>query len=168
MAILDRRLIPFLEMLAEIGLDWLVFELVDGIRRGRESEESAEALLSARKHVHSGKIELAANLSKASNDVEPLAGDEQLDWVARYVSERLEAVIAGMTATLDNINEIVEQDKSTRLLQAKRENYSKIILLDGERQLEVDRLRVTAALGQLPKLREALTSWVANAQKSVP
>ena len=36
MAILDRRLIPFIEMLAELGMDWLAFELMEGIRLGRE------------------------------------------------------------------------------------------------------------------------------------
>jgi hypothetical protein len=58
MAILDRRLIPFIEMLADLGLDWLAFELIDGIRRGREPEESAKALMVARERVRAGEVKL--------------------------------------------------------------------------------------------------------------
>ena len=42
MAILDPRLLPLLETLAASGADWLAFEIVDGVRRGREPEEPEE------------------------------------------------------------------------------------------------------------------------------
>ena len=51
MAVLDPRLLPFIEMLAELGMDWLVFELVDGIRRGDEPAEDEYALTLARQQI---------------------------------------------------------------------------------------------------------------------
>lgn len=57
MVTLDRRLIPFLEMLTEEGLDWLAFELIDGVRRGREPEEAPEALADARELVQRGAVQ---------------------------------------------------------------------------------------------------------------
>ena len=48
MAILDPRLLPFIEVLAELGMDWLAFELVDGVRRGKEPVEDEAALRRAR------------------------------------------------------------------------------------------------------------------------
>ena len=42
MAILEARLLPLIETLAEAGADWLAFEVVDGIRAGRVAEEHLE------------------------------------------------------------------------------------------------------------------------------
>ena len=50
MAILDPRLLPFIDMLAELGIDWLAFELVEGIRRGEERLEDKGALARASTH----------------------------------------------------------------------------------------------------------------------
>jgi hypothetical protein len=167
MAILDRRLIPFIEMLTELGLDWLVFELVDGIRRGRESEESAESLKLAREHVRSGKIELAEREPGASVEAEPLVGDEQLDWVANFVDERLTATLAEMAASLDNIDGIVgpiRHEAAVKPFQADAAPSPALVLLDGEEQRKVGRPQLEEARAQLPKLREALASWLASAQ----
>lgn len=48
MAVLDPRLMPLIEMLTTVAADWLAFELIDGNRRGREVEETANALTIAR------------------------------------------------------------------------------------------------------------------------
>ena len=51
MAILDPRLIPFIEMLADLGLDWLAFELIEGVRRGEEPVETEDALALVRQRI---------------------------------------------------------------------------------------------------------------------
>lgn len=48
MAVLDPRLIPLIETLAAADLDRLAFEIIEGLRRGVESEEPAETLEMAR------------------------------------------------------------------------------------------------------------------------
>lgn len=167
MAILDRRLIPFIEMLTELGLDWLVFELVDGIRRGRELEESAELLKLAREHVRSGKTDLAEREPGATVEPEPLLGDKQLDWAARYVDERLTATLAEMAASLDNIDGIVGpicDEEAAKAFQADAAPSPALVLLDGEEQRKVGRPQVEEAQGHLPKLRGALASWLASPQ----
>ncbi len=160
MAILDRRLIPFIEMLTELGLDWLAFELVDGVRRGREPEESTEALMLARLRVRSGKVEIVEREQVASVDAEPLLGDDQLDWAAHYVDERLTETLAEMSASLENIDGIVEPSLPEEI--ADGHPTPTIILLVGDDDRKVGRAQVKEAQAQLPKLREALSSWLAS------
>ena len=78
MAILDPRLLPFIEMLTELDMHWLAFELVEGVRRGEEPVEDESALLRAR--------ERSRRASDAGEDIErygsalgatiPLSGDD--------------------------------------------------------------------------------------------
>ncbi len=91
MAVLDPRLLPLLETLAGAGADWLAFEIVDGIRRGRELVEPEELLGAAREKVRSRQLS-----DRLSADVpvlaEPIFGDEQIVWAANYVAARLDGV----------------------------------------------------------------------------
>jgi hypothetical protein len=161
MAILDRRLIPFVEMLTDFGLDWLAFELIDGIRRGREPEETTEALTVAREQVRADEVKnVKRELAESVEAGSPL-GDGQLDWAARYVDERLEATLAEMSASLDNIDGIVGPTHHEGAA-GSRPAAAALVLLNREERWKVDRAMVEDARGQLPKSREALASWLAS------
>lgn len=155
MAILDRRLIPLIEILTDLGLDWLAFEMVDGIRRGREPEETAQDLMVARKQVRDGEMKSVESKPIESVEAELLLGDDQLNWAADYLAERLEAIFAEMSASLNNIDGIIGTTDSH--LPA-----ASLVLRDGEEDWTVDDAIVKEAQSQLPKLRKALTSWFAS------
>lgn len=48
MAILDARYLPFIEILTELGMDWLASDRIEGIPRGNEPLEDEHALAQAR------------------------------------------------------------------------------------------------------------------------
>jgi hypothetical protein len=51
MAILDARLFSMIETLVAAGLDWLAFELIEGVRRGQEIEETNDILAISRERA---------------------------------------------------------------------------------------------------------------------
>jgi hypothetical protein len=166
MAILDRRLIPFIEMLTDLGLDWLAFELVDGIRRGREPEETAEALIVAREQVRAGKVNAVKSEPAVGIETEPLLGDDQLEWTARYVDERLRETLAEMMVSLDNIDGIVGLPPD-KVVADTHPGAAAIVLRDGDEDRKVGRPQVEEARNQLLKLRGALASWLASTRTDI-
>lgn len=170
MANLDRRLIPFIEMLTELGLDWLAFELIDGVRRGREPAVSPEVLKLAREHVRTGKSEVTEYDGSIAVESDPLVGDEQLDWVARYVDERIYATLTEMAIALDNIDRIVDstrEDQATIAPLPDTMPQAAIVLLDGDEQMKVGRHQIEEAQTQIPILREALAKWLASTRQDL-
>jgi predicted NBD/HSP70 family sugar kinase len=166
MAILDPRLVPFIGMLSEVGLDWLAFELVDGVRRGREPEENVEALKRAREHVRAGERKIAALELGGSVEAEPLVGDDQVEWAARYVEERLGATLDEMAASFNNIDCIVgsiRDEETLDVVHAGDRPSPSLLLIDGKERRKVDRGQLEAAQGHLPELRRVLAIWLANA-----
>ena len=160
MAILDRRLIPFIEMLTELGIDWLAFELIEGIRRGQEPIEREDALALARQWVNTGNAEKFGRNPADSVEGEPLLGDIQLEWAAGYVNERLEATLAEMSASLGALDKIVSSGREGR---AKTTEASPVlVLLNAEEDRQIGRTQVEEAQAQLPKLRQSLENWLAS------
>ena len=67
-------------MLTELGMDWLAFELIDGIRRGNEPVEDEHALARAGERTgHPTSREVHPHPSAAAT---PILGDDQLKWAA--------------------------------------------------------------------------------------
>ena len=96
MAILDQRLIPLVEILADLGIDWLAFEMIDAVRRGHESKESEEALEMARRWRDSYDPEkFAPPFEDGIKGMAPY-GENQVKWAARYIYGRVEASISHM------------------------------------------------------------------------
>lgn len=168
MAVLDPRLIPFIETLTDVGVDWLAFEIVDGIRRGREPEESAETLIGAREQARgSGKITVEHEVTK-EDETQPLLGDDQLKWAAHYVNERLEETLSEMSASLDNIDAIIGEIPADEAAPIGHQSESTIVLRAEEEDRKVGRAQVDAARGQVDALREALASWLASTATDAP
>lgn len=165
MAMMDQRLIPFIEMLIELGMDWLAFELIEGVRRGQEPIEKEDALALARQKARTGSAEKFARNPGDSVVEDPLVGDNQLEWAARSVSERLEATLAEISASLCALDEMVASDREG---QAKIAEHSAVlVLIDEEQDREVSRTQVEEAQGQLDGLRQSLETWLVSTQSDI-
>lgn len=173
MAVLDPRLLPLLETLAGAGADWLAFEVVDGVRRGREPLEPEELLRTAREKVRSRQPP-----DRQSADIpvlaEPILGDDQIVWAANYVAARLDGVLADLDEGCAMI-EAVAENSSYKFRQddpAVSEITPKIpvkITLIGQEGHPVDRSSIAAAQEGVVSLRDALARWSIEARgKTMP
>ena len=162
MAILDPRLLPFIETLADLGMDWLVFELVDGIRRGDEPAEDEHALKLARREKTE---QLPANdLERhASADSVPtyFLGDRQLQWAAEYVVERLSDTLDEMSQSIDALDEFFD-DLEVKQPEASAAEPLLVLIDEGEESV-VGRAQIEAAQAHLRELSEALDVWLRSA-----
>ena len=160
MAILDPRLLPFIEVLAELGMDWLAFELVDGVRRGKEPVEDEAALRRARDRTRraSDAGEDKEQFGSPGGAATPLLGDDQLEWAARYVDERLRAALDQIAHSLDALDEIVA-GLDARPSDAPMAT-TRLVLRGDESAYTVGRAEVDGARVRLSALRVALDAWV--------
>jgi hypothetical protein len=167
MARLDRRLLPLIETLAASGADWLAFELTDGIRSGRVVEEQPEALERARTLVREGSfgsIPVLEHDPEISPHIEPIAGDEQIDWAIQFVSTRLENTVAMLASALEGLDDIVKESSRTEAPVGTEMMASEVtlVLQIDEAFLQVERLGAMAALNAVQALRSALSTWGAT------
>ena len=165
MAILDRRLVPLVELLTEIGMDWLAFELMEGIERGQEPIENEDALALAREQARRNRIEKVVRVPSENVVGKPILGDKQLEWVADHVYERLEATIAQMLASLDALDELVASDRKREGEIA--EPIAVSVVLDTEEDRAVSRIEAAEAQAHLGALRQSLDSWLENALSDI-
>jgi len=162
-AVLDPRLLPLLETLAASGADWLAFEIVDGVRRGREPEEPEELLQAARQNVRSQQperipspeiLELAA----------PILSDDQILWAADYVLARLDGALADLDAGYAMIetiaNDSAGRSKKAGLSSAETDSTMPVtVIVLGEEDSPIEHRSIAAARNSLPALRDALVAW---------
>jgi len=164
MAIIDTRLTPLIEALATVDADWLAFEILDGLRRGRVAEETHEDLQIAQSLVRSAKRATRHSAERASPppSAEPITGDEQIHWAATYISERISDVLLTLEVTLDQLDAIL----STGLPPEKRptpaslrDEVTLVLQTDHEEQLSIRRGDAATARAALPELQSALLTW---------
>ena len=162
MAILNQHLVSLIEILTELGIDWLAFELIEGIRRGGEPVEDERALALARDRTGTRHPNEADQHLSADDEPKPFLDVAQLEWAARYVSERLGATLAEMTQSLDALDEIVD-DGDVRQ-SAESHSSAVLVLLDGGEEHTVSRAQIEAAQARLPELDKALHAWISSAR----
>ena len=168
MAVLDARLFPLLETLASAGLDWLAFEIVDGVRRGREPLETEEMLQAVREQVRSRQYSdrMSADLPVMAK---PIRGDDQIVWAGNHVFSRLDGILedldkgcAMIEAVAQARGEIYGQDHPA-LFKATAGVPLKILMINPEGH-PVDHGAILAAKNELIFLKAALDRWVREAQ----
>ena len=157
MAKLDPRLLPVVEILTELGMDWLVQELIEAIRRGDEPPEDEHALALARKQVGQAPPDEITLHTSADSETPPFLSDDQLQWAAKYVFDRLSATLAEMFYSLDALNQIVEDAEGKQPTTSRTEPV--LVLFDGDEERTVRRAQVAIAQDRLPELRTALDAW---------
>lgn len=164
MAVLDPRLLPLLGALADTGADWLAFEIVEGVRRGRESLEPEGILKVAREKVRS-RQQSDRFTTDVSSAVEPILGDEQIVWAADYVVARLEGALADLDAGYATMKAVAEAPSDT--FEEYLSSFSKArvvaplqVALIGQDGPPIDQLSIDAAKKGIESLREALAQWL--------
>lgn len=171
-AILDPRLLELIETLVAARLDWLAFELIEGIRLGRSPDETEEALAAARQSVRSDAQPKARGEPHVLfEEPKPIPADEQVEWAATYVEERLDAALEQLQASLETLDFIVEatierQDPQDAATQAsgKTDQDMTLVLLDLEGDRKSSRNEVAGARDDFSALHAALAEWTARAR----
>ena len=165
MAVLDRRLLQFIEMLTDIGMDWLAFELIEGVRRGREPTETEEILTLARDPTRTGHQEELKYSVGDGLEVQPILGDAQLNWAVEYVDQRLEAILAEMAASFGALDALVASRSDTTT--ESRPGPTIVVLLSADEERKLDQNLVREAQARLPTLQQSLRDWLTSAQSSL-
>jgi hypothetical protein len=163
MATIDPRLIPLIETLIAVDADWLALEILDGLRLGIVPEEIPEDLLSTQLAVREAKRQMRRSEERA---VPPpigktIVGDEQVDWAAEYVSDRLSDAVSMLQASFDQLNQIVRTNREFHAPPSER-TLEQGFDLTLQTEAEGPTLRsseVEDAIAAIQRLREALLSW---------
>src|SRR5579871_4705022 len=108
MATIDPRLVPLIETLIVADADWLALEILDGLRLGIVAEEIPEHLLATQLAVREAKRQERRSEGRAVPPpvAKPILGDDQVDWAAKYVVDRLSDAVSMLRASLDQLNQI--------------------------------------------------------------
>ncbi|MER9606466.1 hypothetical protein [Mesorhizobium sp. M0243] len=172
MAILDPRLLELIETLVAARLDWLAFELMEGVQVGRPPEESEEALAAVRESIRGNAQPKARGEPQAiAVETKPIPPEDQVEWAAAYVEERLGDALEQLQASIDTLDFVVKEtterrDKAGAVAQptdASEPRAVAVLLdLDGERKSGRD--DVVVASESFPTLRTALAEWTAKSR----
>jgi hypothetical protein len=166
MAILDTRLLPLIEALADSGADWLAFEILEGVRLGRVPEETHAELESTRSAVRLGKRQMRLSEQRAVPPPAPvpILGDEQIQWAAEYLEKRISDAVLMLQETLDQLERIISGAQTLDGApsgSAAKEGVTLVLQTDYER-LSVRRRDAAGGKAALSKLGEAIKAWVAS------
>ena len=171
MAILDPRLLELIETLVASRLDWLAFELIEGVQAGRPPEESEEALAAARESIRGNAQPKARGEPQAiAVEAKPIPPDEQIDWAAAYVEGRLGAALEQLQSSIDTLDFVaegtIERPDTPRGAVAQPTDASEpravAVLLDLEGDRKSGRDDIAGARESFPTLRTALAEWAAQ------
>ena len=172
MAILNPRVLELIETLVASRLDWLAFELIEGIRLGRLPDEPEEVLAAARQSVRSDAQPKARGEPHVLlEQPKPIPADEQVEWAAAFVEARLDAALEQLQSSLETLDFIVEatierQDPQDVPTQAsgKTDQDVTLVLLDIEGDRKSSRDDVAGARDDFSTLHVALAEWTARAR----
>jgi hypothetical protein len=173
MAILDARLLPLIETLAAADLDWLAFEIVDGVRAGRVDEETPEALASIRGAIASAKLkdfQLEKRVPAAPTipaAAQPIVRDEQIRWATEYVDKRLTDALTMLQTSIDQLEDIVSKPPRGDIRVEAGVDHDVSLVFQGEAEKSTSaRAQTAEAIAALGALRHALSSWETSTRES--
>jgi hypothetical protein len=108
---IDSRLQPLFVVMNDAGFDWIVSEILESLRQGHPRLASKNELESIRAKIDHHD-ETPEDVPADSEFVEPIVGDDQIDFVVNLVRGRFEE-ITGM---------LEEASKNLRLISATSES----------------------------------------------
>jgi hypothetical protein len=163
MATIDPKLLPLIETLIGVDADWLALEILDGLRLGIVAEEIHEDLLSTQLAVREAKRQMRRSEERAVPPPvgKPIVGDEQIDWAARYVSDRLSDAVSMLQASFDQLNQIVRTNWEVHAPRSERtleKGFDLTLQLEAEGPI-LRSSEMNEAISAISRLREALFSW---------
>jgi membrane protein involved in colicin uptake len=133
MAVIDLRVLDLIGTLTAARLDWLAFELIEGIQAGRRVEASEEMLTSTRRAIaDKNQPKARAEPHAVADKLEPIAGDDQIEWAASYVAERLDAALAQLDASVQALDMILSgEGAADNVAKAGSDTGISVVMLDG-------------------------------------
>lgn len=163
---LEPRLYPLLETLTGAGLDWLAQEIISGALAGRVTEESSDTLQAARSIVFRRTQDSGVRVvvKPSEERAEAFSADDQIEWAAQHVVQRLEQMLEMSRHSIDRLDELTQSKEPGKLLQQTGASIV-LVLADGEAVSKIDRAQLTAAIEGLSQLRDALGAWAAEARR---
>jgi len=160
MAILDRRILDLIETLAAARMDWLAFELIESLEKGRTSTEPPNILAVTRRKVRDDDASRVIGEPRPmSQEPQSIEGDDQIIWATKYVAERLDTTLAYLLQSIEALDAITRGAVRGTSHQADHASEQLVVLVDGEVQRQVKRVQVEAAIAILPQLRHSLDAW---------
>jgi hypothetical protein len=160
MATIDPRLIELVDTLVAAGADWLAFEILDGIRSGRPGEESGTRDREMHRSLRSWKDDKSSEpeARKGEAVVKPIEGDDQIEFAASYVVDRISEAIEMTSMSLDNLNRIsTKSSENPSEVDPGPQADMTLGLEDSEFRFTQEQARQLRRL--LPELRSSLSEW---------
>jgi len=160
MATIDPRLIELVDTLVAAGADWLAFEILDGIRFGKPGEEFDNRDREMHRSLRSWKDKKSSEPEPRKREAveKPIEGDDQIEFAASYVVDRITEAIEMTNMSLDNLNRI--SAKSSENLSEVEPGSQAAITLgmeDSTFRFTPDQAEQLRRL--LPELRSSLSEW---------
>lgn len=163
MAVLDPRLLDLINTLVKTRLDWLAFELAEGIQAGRPPEESEEALAAARKAVQSNEQPKVRGEPQVSASVAvPIEGDEQVEWAVAYVGDRIATALAQLEASIESLDLIIDGSPLGDRGATRVTTGSVSVFTDDATTRKTGRDDIIDARASITALRSSLAKWSAQ------
>jgi hypothetical protein len=158
-------MLDLIESLTAARMDWLAFELIEVIQAGRTPTETPGRLAATRQKIREDDQPKATGEPKlVSQEPQPIEGDDQIDWAAKYVAERLTATLEYLKQSIANLDAIAGRDLNDPAAMSEDADEPLVALADGEVQRNAGRAQVEAAIAALPQLRHSLEAWSAQAR----
>jgi hypothetical protein len=166
MATIDLRLIELVETLVAAGADWLAFEIFDEIRSGKPREVSDNRDPEMHRGLRSWKDDesSAPETRKGDAVMKPIEGDDQIEFAASYVVDRITEAIEMTTMSLGNLNRIAaKSSENSSEVEPAPQTAITLGLEDSEFRFTRDQAEQLRRL--LPELRTSLSVWSARVRQ---
>jgi hypothetical protein len=166
MAVINPRLIELIDTLVASGADWLAFEILDGIRSGMPVDESDNRDPENHHELRSWKDDRSSKPRTRIREtaMKPIYGDDQIEFAAGYVVNRITEAIEMTTMSLENLNRIsAESPDRAAEINPKSEVAITLGLEDSEFRFTGDQAEKLRRL--LPELRTSLSEWSARVRQ---
>ena len=165
MATIDPRLTPLVETLIASGADSIAVEVLIAIQRGLVEEDSEDELRQAREAVGNFREGSQQREFRPTREakVRHLTGEEQIEFAADYVIERLARELQMTDASLENLTKIANGVENEPL--KGKSDLSPVTLRWGDSEHDLGREQLEIGRAQLTALREALSTWSLSARE---
>jgi len=160
MATIDPRLIELVDTLVAAGADWLAFEILDGIRSGQPEEESDNRDRGMHRSLRSWKEDKSSEPETRKREAvaKPIEGDDQIEFAASYVLDRITSAIEMTSMSLDNLNRI-SANSSENPSEVDPRPQAAITLGLEDSNFRFTQDHAEQLRGLLPELRSSLSEW---------
>ena len=160
MATIDPRLIELIDTLVAAGADWLAFEILDEIRSGRPGREPDNRDREMHVRLRSLKDDKSPEPETRKGDAVmiPIEGDDQIEFAAAYVADRITEAIEMTEKSIDNLNRIsTRSSENSGNVDPRQQTSVTLGLEDSEFRFTRDQSEQLRRL--FPELRTSLSEW---------